>query len=166
MNRSRNLIISTLFAILAVYATAIFAEEVKPADSTVTPVIAKVAYPLDYCVVTGEKLGGMGAPVVYDYKGREIQFCCNGCVKTFEKDPKKYLKKIDEAIIAKEKKTYPLTTCVVTGEKLGGMGTPVDYVYNNQLVRFCCKGCISTFEKDPNKYLAMIKTAEETAKPK
>ena len=58
------------------------------------------------CVVSGDKLGGdMGAPYVYIYKdkkikddpGREIKFCCKDCVKDFEKDPAKYLKKLDEA---------------------------------------------------------------------
>ena len=58
-------------------------------------------YPLDTCVVSGEKLGGMGDPVKYDYKGREVRFCCQGCVKTFEKEPAKYLKKIDDAAKAK-----------------------------------------------------------------
>jgi YHS domain-containing protein len=59
-------------------------------------------YPLDTCVVTGEKLGGMGDPVVYVYQGQEVKFCCKGCVTTFKKDPAKYIKKIEEA--AKNKK--------------------------------------------------------------
>ena len=60
-------------------------------------------YPLDTCVVTGAKLGGeMGKAVKYDYKGREIRFCCQGCIKTFEQDPAKYLKKLDDAAKAKE----------------------------------------------------------------
>ena len=61
----------------------------------------KDAYPLTTCVVSGEKLGGeMGTPIKYDYKGREVQFCCRGCIKTFEKDPAKYLKLIDDAAAA------------------------------------------------------------------
>ena len=54
-------------------------------------------YPLTTCVVSGDKLGEMGAPYVYDYKGREIKFCCKNCVKDFNKDPAKYLKKLDDA---------------------------------------------------------------------
>lgn len=58
----------------------------------------KDTYPLATCVVSGEKLGGdMGKPVIYDYKGREIRFCCAGCIKTFTKNPEKYLKILDEA---------------------------------------------------------------------
>ena len=54
-------------------------------------------YPLDTCVVSGDKLGAMGEPVVYEYKGRKVKFCCKGCIKDFEKDPAKYLEKIDNA---------------------------------------------------------------------
>jgi YHS domain-containing protein len=54
-------------------------------------------YPLKTCVVSGEKLGEMGDPYVSKYEGREIKFCCKGCVKDFMKDPAKYIKKIEEA---------------------------------------------------------------------
>jgi len=59
---------------------------------------------------------------------------------------------------------YPLTTCVVSGEKLGEMGAPVDYIYKEEgkpdrLVRLCCKMCISKFKKDPAKYLKVIDDA-------
>lgn len=45
-------------------------------------------------------------------------------------------------------KAYPLTTCIVSGEKLGEMGPEVPKVYDGQEVKFCCKGCIKKFEKD------------------
>jgi len=54
-------------------------------------------YPLKTCVVSGEKLGEMGKPYVYEYKDREIKFCCKDCVKDFKKDTAKYIKKIEEA---------------------------------------------------------------------
>ena len=60
---------------------------------------------------------------------------------------------------------YPLTTCVVSGDKLDGdMGAPFDYVYKedgkpDRLVRFCCKNCVKDFQKDPAKYLKMIDDA-------
>jgi len=58
---------------------------------------AKPAYPLTTCLVSGEKLGGMGALYVFTYEGREIQLCCEHCKATFEKDPAKYLKVLDNA---------------------------------------------------------------------
>ena len=54
-------------------------------------------YPLKTCVVSGEKLGEMGKPYIYTYEGREIRFCCKGCVKDFKADPAKFLKKLDAA---------------------------------------------------------------------
>ena len=54
-------------------------------------------YTLKTCIVSGEKLGEMGKPVVYVHEGREVKFCCKDCVKDFKKDPAKYVKKIDEA---------------------------------------------------------------------
>jgi hypothetical protein len=54
-------------------------------------------YPLDYCLVSGEKLGVMGTPVVINYQGQEIKFCCPGCPAKFQKDPGTYLKKLQNA---------------------------------------------------------------------
>ena len=59
-------------------------------------------YTLDTCVVSDEKLGEMGKPFVHEYKGREIKFCCKSCLKDFNKNPDKYVKKI-EAAEAKKK---------------------------------------------------------------
>lgn len=61
----------------------------------------EAAYPLDTCVVSGEKLGEMGKPYELDYKGQKVLFCCKDCVKKFNKDPEKYLAKIAEAAKAK-----------------------------------------------------------------
>lgn len=55
------------------------------------------SYPLSTCVVSGEKLGEMGKPVILNYQGTEVRFCCNDCVKTFKKDPEKYLAKLKAA---------------------------------------------------------------------
>src|SRR3989442_105896 len=46
---------------------------------------AKKAYPLDTCVVSGEKLGEHGKPYVFNYEGREVQLCCKSCLKDFNK---------------------------------------------------------------------------------
>jgi len=54
-------------------------------------------YPVDFCVVGGEKLDSMGEPVVHDHEGRKVKFCCASCVKSFNKDPARFLKILDEA---------------------------------------------------------------------
>ncbi len=53
-------------------------------------------------------------------------------------------------------KPYPLTTCIISGEKLGEMGKPAVLVVEDQEVQFCCKSCIKDFNKDPKKYLKEI----------
>lgn len=67
------------------------AKEESKADSN------SKAYPLTTCVVSGEKLGEMGAPYVFTHEGTEVKLCCKSCLKKFNADPAKYLKKIEEA---------------------------------------------------------------------
>lgn len=67
-----------------------------------------VPYPLDYCVVSGEKFGGdMGPPVEFIYQtngiNQEIKFCCPMCEPEFLKDPDKYMKIIKAAEAKNEK---------------------------------------------------------------
>lgn len=60
---------------------------------------------------------------------------------------------------------YPLTNCVVSGEKLGGdMGAPIEFVYQNQEIKFCCSMCQPKFLKDPDTYMKKIKDAETSTK--
>lgn len=51
---------------------------------------------------------------------------------------------------------YPLTTCVVSGEKLGSMGKPHVIIHEGTEVRFCCKECVPKFEANPAPYLAKL----------
>lgn len=59
-------------------------------------------YPLETCIVSGEKLGGMGKPMVFEYKGQEVKLCCKSCKSKFDKDADALLKKIQET----PKKSY------------------------------------------------------------
>ena len=59
-------------------------------------------------------------------------------------------------------KSYPLTTCVVSHDSLGGMGETVDAMYDGRLIRFCCKGCVKSFNKNPEKYLKEIDSAKKS----
>ena len=68
----------------------------QSAPAAAAPTDAK-AYTLDTCVVSGEKLGSMGDPVVKVYDGQQVKFCCSSCVKDFEKDKAKFIAKISAA---------------------------------------------------------------------
>ena len=53
---------------------------------------------------------------------------------------------------------YPLKTCPVSDEKLGGdMGPAYVFVYQGQEIKLCCSGCKKDFLKEPAKYLKKIK---------
>ncbi len=54
-------------------------------------------YKLDKCIVSDEKLGEMGKPYVMEYKGQEIKLCCKDCKAKFDKNPEKFIKKMNEA---------------------------------------------------------------------
>ena len=52
---------------------------------------------IDWCIVSGEKLGAMGDPVHYKYQDRDVTFCCKNCIKEFEANPLAYLARLDSA---------------------------------------------------------------------
>jgi YHS domain-containing protein len=55
-----------------------------------------------------------------------------------------------------------LTTCPVSGDKLGtDMGPPYVFVYQGQEVKLCCSGCKKDFDKNPDKYIALIRAADK-----
>lgn len=115
-------------------------------------------YPLDNCVVMGGLLlGEMGEPVDYVYKNRHFRFCCKMCRGFVNRRPADYFDKLDEAVKQQQLENYPLDTCPVSGNKLGGaMGDPIDVVIANRLVRVCCMGCVGKLRADPVKYLAVL----------
>lgn len=84
-------IITCLFAL----ALASCGESVSKSASAAA--VAKNAYPLDVCVVSGEKLGSMGEPHVITHDGTEVKFCCDNCVPKFTADPAPYIAKIKAA---------------------------------------------------------------------
>ena len=56
-----------------------------------------------------------------------------------------------------------LTTCPVSGDKLGEMGKPYVFVYQGQEIKLCCSGCKKDFDKEPAKYVAKIRAADKDA---
>ena len=66
-----------------------------------------------------------------------------------------------ETVADAQAKPDLLTTCPVSGEKLGEMGKPFTFTYKDQEVKLCCKGCKKDFDKDPEKYIAKIRAADK-----
>jgi YHS domain-containing protein len=61
-------------------------------------------------------------------------------------------------------KSYPLTQCVISEEKLGDHGKPVKVASDGTDVWLCCKSCIKDFNKAPANYVKRVKDAEAKKK--
>ena len=104
MNPKRILSILAVMAVAAGTALPLRAHDEKhdkKADKAEASDKKAKAYPLDKCVVTDEKLGDHGKPYVFTHKGQEVKLCCKDCLKDFNKDSAKYIKKIDDAAAKK-----------------------------------------------------------------
>lgn len=85
----RTAALSTALLMAGTFAAA---ADQAPAKETAKP------YPLDYCIVSGDKLGGdMGKPITVMKDGQEFKLCCKDCIKAIDKDPKKYEDKLAAA---------------------------------------------------------------------
>lgn len=88
-----KLYLTALFAVISVTSSCSKNEESN--DQTAGAQASQEStYPLDSCVVSGEKLGSMGTPIVIQHEGTEVRFCCKSCIKKFKKNPSKYLVKL------------------------------------------------------------------------
>jgi hypothetical protein len=74
--------------ILTLLSAAVLASCATTSVTNVKP------YTADTCILSDNKLGSMGPPVTKVYGNQEVKFCCKPCVAKFEKDPQRYLKKL------------------------------------------------------------------------
>ncbi|MCW5555511.1 MAG: hypothetical protein KIS67_25530 [Verrucomicrobiae bacterium] len=61
------------------------------ADATTT---TSTPYPLDKCIVSDEGFNH-GDPYVFVHEGQEIKLCCKSCLPDFEKEPAKFMAKLN-----------------------------------------------------------------------
>lgn len=161
----RPLVLAAGLCLGAATATAQHTDQHQTPQPAATPSAAHaeevIPYLADTCPISGEELGGMGEPVVREYDGREVRFCCKSCIKKFEADPEAGFKKLDAILIKAQMPFYPVTTCVVSGEPLteDGEDIAVDRIYKGRLIRFCCTSCAKDFNKDPKPTLAALDAA-------
>ena len=134
----------TLLIMCSIAALALSAYAEQPAATNTIQKFNNVT-----CPVMDGKVSGKNHVV---YNNVQYELCCKSCEKTFPKDPAKYLAKLpnDGKIVEADN-----TICPVMGEKVD---TNIFTVYNGQKVYFCCPSCDKTFNADPAKYLAKLKT--------
>ena len=149
-------------ALLALLIPALLAADApkKAQDKKPKPVNA-------ICPVSDEKID---PEVTSQYKGKTIAFCCADCQKGFNKEPAKFIKKVEaeEAKNKKAEKDKP------KGEQPAADGQPVNKLcpvekenavdptvatteYEGKTIGFCCDDCIKTFERDPDAFAANLK---------
>ena len=118
-------------------------------------------WPLETCAVAGMKLGSMGEPIIKIHEGREVRFCCAGCIDAFESDPEKFLSKADKKMIENQKPYYPLGYCIIdTPEKLEEDESENDYsIVYNRLFVYCCPPCDKKVRAEPAKYFKQLDEA-------
>jgi len=118
-------------------------------------------WPLETCVVAGAKLGSMGEPIIKLHEGREVRFCCAGCVGAMAAEPEVYLAKADAEIVKQQLPHYPLDHCIVDrSAKLSD--DPEEnshHVIGNRLFILCCAGCEKAIVADPEKYFHALDQA-------
>ena len=136
----------------------------KKDDAKSKPVNAK-------CPVVGEDID---SAVTTTYKGKTVAFCCKDCIKDFNKDPEKYMKKIaadnkKQAEDAKKngkdkgKGEQPAAknaaavnkNCLVHTEN--AVDPTVTSLYKGKTIGFCCEDCQKEFDADPAAYAAKLK---------
>lgn len=71
---------------------------IRAADEKTMP---PPSYPLKTCVVSDEKLGEHGMPVMVSDYGTDVWLCYKMCKKDFAKDPGRYTKMVKDAEAAK-----------------------------------------------------------------
>jgi YHS domain-containing protein len=134
----RNFILAALAFVMG---SLLVAQDKQPAKGaeTASYVTKPELYPLDTCIVSGEKLDATA--LTFTVAGSTFKACCEKCKAKVEKDPATYAKKLEAGIIAAQLGHYPLTKCAVAGTKLGDMGKPVQLVLEGTLVQLCCSHC-------------------------
>ena len=161
------LLSSVVCALLALGAHSLVAADSpakKKEDAKAKPVNTK-------CPLTDEDID---PAVTTSYKGKTVAFCCKDCVKDFNKDPEKYMKKIaadnkkqaDDAKKNGQEKAQgeqPAAknvsavnkNCLVHTEN--AVDPTVTTLYKGKTIGFCCEDCQKEFDGDPAAYAAKLK---------
>lgn len=139
------------FCAIALFLTAVAKDE-EAKDEAAKRV--GDAYTLNTCPVSGEKLGSMGEAPVLLHEGREIRFCCAGCIKKYEANAEAMNQEIDKKLIADQESHYPSNTCINSGAELKDGG--VSFIVGNRLMKTCCTKCEAKVKADPAAYFAKL----------
>lgn len=60
---------------------------------------------------------------------------------------------------------YPLEVCVVSGEKLGSMGDPIEVTVQDHTFKLCCASCEDELRENPDKFIKVLEEAKQGSGP-
>ena len=111
-------------------------------------------YPLDTCAVcTNAKLADGAKDIVLD--GFLVRCCSPACAEKATTTKPAVLAKVQAAAIKKQKDSYPVKTCVMTGDDLEPKNLTTALV-GYQLMQLCCEDCIDMLKNEPAKVQAAL----------
>jgi YHS domain-containing protein len=96
------------------------------------------------CPVSGEPVD---TKVFLEQDGKNVYFCCNGCISKYQADPRKYAAALANSY------TYQVK-CPVTGEEIDPQS--FTEVASGHRIYFCCDSCKPKFDATPEKYLTRL----------
>lgn len=131
-------------ATVSVFGMALLSADARPPNETAEE--KKEGEIKALCPVKGEPVNFTVSTMTEE---GPIYFCCPGCIKKVEDDPKKYAEKVTEQRQALAKLPRVQLTCPISGKPVE---KKVSTKQDGQKVYFCCPECISKFEKEPAKY--------------
>lgn len=117
------------------------------ADAGVAPQKTK---PQTMCPVMGDKID---KKFYADFEGKRVYFCCADCPAEFQKDPAKYVTKMEADGVAFAKVQ---TLCPITGKAID---KKFFADYEHKRVYFSDHDSIATFKKAPAKYVKQLEDA-------
>ena len=91
----RSAILTAVAAVLVGGGVMVGAADAPKKGPTTKPSTTQPSKPVNkFCAVEG-KDHEVDPKVTVNYKGKTVGFCCKDCIEEFNKDPEKYVKKME-----------------------------------------------------------------------
>ena len=116
------------------------------AEPSIIILVQKPTFPFTTCVACNKTLPS--TPVEYVKSGRLFRLDSAACQTAVDANFTAFAKKIDDAVIAQQKPTYPLTTSALSGKKLDP--SSIDHVFGTRLIRLADAAEVASFDTDPS----------------
>ncbi|MFY9344999.1 MAG: hypothetical protein WAT39_21080 [Planctomycetota bacterium] len=122
-------------------------------------------YPLDRCPISGRPLGTATKPVDLVLDGHLVRLCGADCRAAADCRRAQIVAGIEAVASARQRSSYPLSTCVSTGLPLRPE-TTVEVVHGTTLLRFGSQECLQDLDRSPAAVIREVRAARAKVHPK